>query len=296
MRTFADPTAPLIASGNLRRREAVSRLAESGAVVAALIAVAVLGVVVFGVFSRGVSALNLGFLTEDLPKTGEPGGGIAPALVGTALLALVATAIAMPLGVLIALYVSEFANTRLARAIRLVLDLMNGLPTIIVALFVFGLLVDHHHQSGFAGSVGLSIVMLPLIARSTQEVLQLVPHTLREASDALGMSRWRTVVGVVLPAAGGGILTGTILAGARGAGETAPLLLACSVFGNHVTLNFFGEAIPNIPIMIFTLSEEANPLGFTRAWGAAFVLLAMILLANICARALLARSRAKMTR
>jgi phosphate transport system permease protein len=295
MRALADPKEPLIASGNLRRREALSRLAESGAVVASLIAVAVLGIVVFGVFSRGASDLSLGFLTKNLPRSGEAGGGIAPELVGTALLTLVATAIAMPLGVLIALYINEFADARLARVVRLVLDLMNGLPSIIVAVFIFGLLVDHQHQSGFAGSLGLAIIMLPLIARATQEVLALVPKPLREASEALGMSRWRTVVGVVLPTAAGGILTGTILAGARAAGETAPLLLCSAVFVNHVTLNSFGEAIPNIPVMIYSLSLEGSQIGFARAWGAAFVLLAVILLANIGARALLARSRAKMT-
>lgn len=296
MTALADPTAPLTATGNLRRREAISRLVHGGATGATLIAVAVLGVVVYGVFSRGASALSFSFLTDDLPQTGLPGGGIGPALVGTAMLALAATAIAMPLGILIALYANEFASARIAGGIRTVLDLMNGLPTIIIGLFVFGLMVDHHHQSGLAGAVGLSIVMLPLIARSTQEVLALVPHTLREASDALGMSRWRTVRGVVLPAASGGIMTGTILAGARAAGETAPLLLATTVFANNYTLDFFGKAIPSIPIMIFTLSEEANPVGFTRAWGAAFVLLAVILLANVGARALLVRSRAKMAR
>jgi phosphate transport system permease protein len=296
MTTLVDPTAPLTATGNLRRREAVSRLVHGGATAATLIAVAVLGLVVYGVFSRGVNALSLRFLTEDLPQTGQPGGGIGPALLGTAMLALAATLIAMPVGVLIGLYASEFAGARAANGIRLVLDMMNGLPTIIIGLFVFGLFVNHHHQSGFAGAIGLSIVMLPLIARSTQEVLALVPHALREASEALGMSRWRTVAGVVLPAASGGIVTGTILAGARAAGETAPLLLATTVFANNYTLDFFGKAVPSIPIMIFTLSEEANPIGFTRAWGAAFVLLAVILLANVGARALLARSRAKMAR
>ncbi|HXW58539.1 MAG TPA: phosphate ABC transporter permease PstA [Solirubrobacteraceae bacterium] len=296
MTALLDPTAPLTATGNLRRREAISRLVRGCTTAATLIAVAVLVLVVYGVFSRGVSALSLGFLTEDLPEPGHAGGGIGPALLGTAMLALAATLIAMPLGVLIALYASEFAGARVANAIRLVLDLMYGLPTIIIGLFVFGLMVNHHHQSGIAGAVGLSIVMLPLIARSTQEVLALVPHTLREASEALGMSRWRTVGGVVLPAASGGIVTGTILAGARAAGETAPLLLATTVFANGYTLDFFGKAVPNIPIMIFTLSEEASPIGFTRAWGAAFVLLVFILLANIGARALLARSRAKMAR
>jgi len=138
--------------------------------------------------------------------------------------------------------------------------------------------------------------MLPLIARSSQEVLLLVPGSLREGAEALGVSRWRTVVGVILPTAVGGILTGAILAVARAAGETAPLLLVDSIYNpNSTQLQIFGHGVPNIPILILTTSEAAVPEGFTRAWGAAFVLLVCILLANIGARVLLARSRARMS-
>ena len=161
------------------------------------------------------------------------------------------------------------------------------MPTIIVGLFVFGLLVVGHHQSGFAGAFALAIIMLPLIARATQEVLLLVPRGLREAADALGVSHWRTVVGVVLPTARGGILTATVLAVARAAGETAPLILLSSIFANTVSVNPFSQqGLPNIPVYIFTASEGAEHSGFARAWGAAFVLLAFILLANIAGRAL----------
>jgi phosphate transport system permease protein len=198
-----------------------------------------------------------------------------------------ATAIAMPMGILVALYLTEFAGPRSRPVVRLALDLLNGLPTIVVGLFVFGLLVVGHHQSGFAGSFALAIIMLPLIARATQEVLLLVPPSLREAADALGVSRWRTVIGVVLPTARGGILTATVLAVARAAGETAPLILTSSIFANTVSVNpFGGKALPNIPVYIFTASEAADPYGFARAWGAAFVLLAFILLASLGARAL----------
>jgi phosphate transport system permease protein len=295
MSRLADPTAPLTASGNLRRRELVSRIVEGGAVAAAVLAVVFLGVLVYGVASRGIGSLSLDFFTKSLPAEG-PGGGIAPAFIGTAMIVGVAALIAAPMAVLTALYVSEFAGPRQARVIRLALDLMNGLPTIVIGLFLFGLIVKaEHHQSGFAGSIALAIVMTPLIARSTQEVLRLVPHAMREAADALGVSRWRTVVGVVLPAAAGGIVTGTILAVARAAGETAPLLILSSDSGfGKVITNFFGEAIPNIPMFILRASEEGNPTGFARAWGAAIVLLGVILLANVGARALFARSRAKM--
>lgn len=286
-----DPIAPLTPSGNLRRRRAFSRAAEIGATVAAMAAVTVLGIVVYTVVSRGAGALSLDFLFS-----GEP-TGIAPAIVGTGLIALIATAIAMPVGVLVALYLTEFSGGRAARAIQATLDLMNGLPSIIVGLFVFGLLVKPtQQQSAFAAAVALAIVELPLIARGSQEVLLLVPDTLREAADALGVSRWRSVLGVILPNAMGGIVTSTVLAVARAAGETAPLILVCSVFDpRKVSLNPF-EAIPNIPVTIFSLSEEANPESFAKAWGSSLVLLSAILFASLAARALLARSRARMTR
>ena len=285
---LTDPSGPLTPSGHLRRRQLVSRLVEGSQTASALLAVGVLAIVVYSVASRGASALSIDFLTKDPPLfIGTAGGGIAPAIVGTAALIATATAIAMPIGILVALYLTEFAGRRSRSAVRLALDLLNGLPTIVVGLFVFGLLVVGHHQSGFAGSFALAIIMLPLIARATQEVLLLVPPSLREAADALGVSRWRTVLGVVLPTARGGILTATVLAVARAAGETAPLILTSSIFANTVSANpFGGKALPNIPVYIFTASESADPYGFARAWGAAFVLLAFILLASVGARAL----------
>jgi phosphate transport system permease protein len=291
-----DPTAPLTASGNLRRRRVVSRLAQSGAVLSAVLAVAVLGVVIGSVAKRGAGAIDIDFLTKSPPLFGGPGGGIAPAIVGTAVIVAMATVIAMPIGVLVAIYLAEFASPRAARPVRLALDLLNGLPSVVVGLFVFGLLVAGHRQSGFAAALALAIIMLPLIARATQEMLLLVPRQLREAADALGVSRWRTVVGVVLPSALGGIVTGTVLAVARAAGETAPLVFTCSIFGNQTSLDVFGAALPNIPVTIFVLSEQADPSGYARAWGAALVLLVFILLTNISARALLARSRRRLTR
>ena len=289
-----DPEAPLVATGNLRRRQIVSRLFQLAATGAALIAVAVLAIVVYGVASRGLKAINIHFLTEAPPRFGGSGGGIAPAIVGTALIVGVATLIAMPFAILTAVYLTEFADTKSARVIRLALDLLNGLPTIVVGLFVFGVLVVGHHQSGFAGSLALAIIMLPLIARASQGVLLQIPQTLREAADALGVSRARSVITVVLPAAMGGIVTGTVLALARAAGETAPLILLCSIAGNGISFDFFGNAIPNIPVQIFTLSQDADPASTSRGWGAALVLLTFILFANIAARVVLARSKSKL--
>jgi phosphate transport system permease protein len=235
-------SAPLTATGNLRRRQVVSALAQWSATGCAVLAVAVLGVVVASVAVRGAAALSLDFVTKDPPLFGGSGGGIAPAIVGTAIIIGIATAIAAPVGILVAVYLTEFASPRA---------------------------VCEQAPNGW----------LPLAA----------------AADALGVARWRSVLSVVLPSALGGILTGTALAVARGAGETAPLILCSSIYPNTVSLDPF-HAMPNIPVQIFTLSEAADPQGFTRAWGAALVLLAFILVTNVAGRALLARSRAKLTR
>lgn len=292
-----DPTRPLIASAQLRRRQLVSRMIESGQTAAAVFAVAVLAFVVYSVASRGASALSIDFLIKAPPAIeGQSGGGVGPEILGTVLLVAVAAVIATPIGILAALYMTEFGGYGSARALRLVLDLLYGIPTIVLGLFVFGLLVAGKKQNGFAGSVALAVIMLPLIARASQETLLLVPQGLRDASAALGVSHWRALRGVVLPSALGGILTATVLAIARAAGETAPLLLASSVFGNSVPLNFFGEAVPNIPNYIFKASNSNNPAIFARAWGAALVLLTVILVVNIATRTLHARSLAKMAR
>ena len=209
----------------------------------------------------------------------------------------VSALIAAPLGVLVAIYLVEFArpNALVARGLRLALDLMQSLPSVVIGLFAFGLLVKPEHaDSGFAGSIALAIIALPLIARASQEVLLLIPRTLRDAADALGVNRWRSIVTIILPSALGGIVTSTILAIARAAGETAPLLIVDSTFTPSTTFQIFGHAVPNIPVSIFTAAEAADPNGFTRAWGEALVLLALILAANIGARLLLGRQRARM--
>lgn len=292
-----DPTAPLTPSGNLRRRAAVSRFVQIAATSAAALAIVVLVIVLFGVASRGAAALSLGFVVHN--PQGLASGGIFNALIGTLEIVAIGALIALPLGVLTGLYLTEFAGPRShpARILKTALDVMAGLPTIVVGLFVYGLIViPQHKQSGFAGAIALAIVMLPLMARSSQEVLLLVPNSLREAADALGVTRWRTVLSVILPSAVGGILTGAILATARAAGETAPLLICDSLFNPEKTgLNPF-HGVPNVPMFIYTSFDLPIPQAVVRAWGAAFVLVVLILIANIGARVLLHRSRAKMGR
>jgi phosphate transport system permease protein len=286
-----DPTQPLVATGNLRRRHAYSRIAQGLAIAAAVAAVAVLVIVIWAVVSHGIKAISWDFITK-----GEP-DGIGPNLVGTGIIVGIGTLIAMPIGVLIALFLSEYAGRRGAHVVQLLMDVMNGLPSIIVAVFIYILIVEPtKQQSGLAASIALSIIAVPLIARGTQEVLNLVPRAQREAADALGVARWRSVLTIILPAATGGIVTATLLSVARAAGETAPVLLLSSFAkGDHFQFNPFKE-LPNVPVRIFQLSEEANPEGFTKAWGLSLVLIAIILVLGLSSRALLNRSKRKLTR
>jgi len=285
------PEISLRASPGLRRRRVINKIMESIGTGAALLAVGVLVLVIVSVAIRAAPALGWNFFTKPPNLFGGPGGGISSALIGSGLIVGMATAVALPAGVLIAIYLTEFAPPRVAAPIQLVLDVLNGLPTIVTGIFVYGLLVIGHTQSAFA----LAVVMLPLVSRAAQEVLLLVPSALREGSLALGVSRWRSVFGVILPTTFGGILTGTVLAVARAAGETAPLLFTCSIFNPSVSTDVT-HALPNIPVLIFTYSEQPDKALHEQAWGAALVLMAFVLIASLTAKALLARSRRKLGR
>ena len=292
----------LKAKGRGRRRLLVNRVAEGTAVLAAVLAIAVLAVVIWSVGSRGIGAINLDFFLKG-PSSDFFGGtgGIAPALVGSLLLVGVATLIALPTGVLTAIFVSEFAPVSVGQQIRLWLDVLNGFPSIVIGIFVFTLAVKTkvpvlgvgHHQSAVAGGFALAVIMLPLVARSTMEVLRLVPNELREASYALGVSKWQTVLRVVLPTSFGGILTGTTLAVARAAGETAPLLFTCAIAGQIVDWNPT-HSVQSIPLTIYLDSESADPALHQQAWAAAFVLILFVLVTSLTARLLLERSRKKL--
>jgi phosphate transport system permease protein len=296
------PAISLKATGRGRRRLLINKFAEVVALASALAAIAVLGIVVWSVFSRGVQAIDWNFFTKGPAVFGQTGGGVAPALVGSLLLVAIATLIALPFGVLSAIYVSEFAPRRFGDQVRLWLDVLNGFPSIVIGIFVFALCVKvalpvvgwGHHQSAIAGGLALSIIMIPLVARATMEVLALVPHHLREASYALGVSKWQTVLRVVLPTAMGGILTGTTLAIARAAGETAPLLFTCALAGQAVDWNPT-HSVNSIPLTIFQYSEAPDPTLNQQAWALAFVLIAFVLVTSLTARFLLERSRRKLT-
>ena len=283
----------------LRRRRAVNRGMELVAWLAGAIAVAILGIVVWSVAKRGAGELNFDLLTksqnpaaEFLPNLHQ---GLANAFAGSLVIVGLATAMALPVGILVAIYVNEFAPRAVRHGVGLTLDVLNGIPAIVVAIFVFGLLVVGHGQSGYAGGFALAVLMLPLVARTTIEVLALVPDSLREASLALGVPRWRTTLGIVLPQTIGGIVTGGVLAVARVAGETAPLLFTSSIVGNGVSWNPV-HALQSVPVAIFELSESPDPTDHARAWAAALVLLLFILCASLTARWLATRSRRKLAR
>ena len=280
---------------HLRRRRIVNKSMEALALLTALIAVGVLVLVVFSVARRSWSALNLDLLTKTpipFSLTNEP-TGLANAFVGSIVIVGLATLMALPVGILIAIYLNEFAPPKINASVSLVLDVLNGIPAIVIGIFVYGLVVVGHGQSGYAGAFALACLMLPLVARSTQEILVLVPNSTREASLALGVPRWRTTLSIVLPQTIGGIVTGTTLAVARVAGETAPLLFTSSIVGTSINFNP-AHALQTIPVAIFEYSESPDPKDHAQAWAASLVLLIFILVANLGARALAARSKRRM--
>jgi phosphate transport system permease protein len=283
----------LRAGGSLRRRKRKNLVAEASWAAASAIAVALLGIVVVSVFVKAIPALNWDFFTKNAPLFGEAGGGIANALVGTGIIVAIAAAIALPVGVLVAIYVAEFAPSQVGLVVRTGLDILNGIPSIVIGIFVYGLLVLRFKQSGFVAAVALAIIALPLVSRSTQEVLALVPQSLRQASQALGVSKWRTVLRVVLPTTLGGILTGTVLAVARVAGETAPILFTTTLFTNTTSWDP-SKPLATVSFKIFTYSESPDPTQHEQAWAAAFVLIMFVLITSLSARYLLHRQVRKL--
>ena len=285
-----------VVDGRLRRRRIVNRVMEALATLAAMVAVALLVIVVVSVVKNGWDALSVSFFTETptFSALGESGGGIANSIVGSLILVTLATLFALPVGVLTAIYVSELAPRSVANVIRLALDVTNGLPTIVVGIFVFSAIVISRGQSALAGSFALAIIALPLIARSTQEVLRLVPPSLREAGLALGAPRWRTILGVVLPTSMGGILTGTTLAIARIAGETAPLLFTTSLAAMTVMWDP-RDPVQSMPLTIFQYIEQPDPSYHAKAWATGAVLLAFVLVLSLCSKFFLARSRRRLS-
>lgn len=289
-------SGPGLRLDRLPRRRRMNHVMEALSWLSAAVAIAILGIVVWSVASKGWSELNLDLLTKapiPFSLTNAP-QGLANAFAGTLVIVGLATAMALPVGILVAVYLNEFAPASIRTGVGLALDVLAGVPAIVVGIFVYVLLVVHHGgQSALKGAFALAILMLPFIARATIEVLALVPNSLREASLGLGVPQWRTTLSIVLPRATGGIVTGTVLAVARVAGETAPLLFTSSIVGTQV---HWGptQALQTIPVAIFELSESPDPKDHARAWAAGFILLLFILFASLTARWLATRSARKL--
>jgi len=276
------------------RRRRTDRLARGSLAVGTLLALIPLFLVVFYLLQKGLGALSLDFFTTDPTGRflGDP-GGIRSAIVGTVLIVGLATLIAVPLGVGVALYLVEYGKkSLLATTVRYFIDVMTGVPSIVFGLFIYIVLVLSGFGGSFAGwkgSVALALLMLPVVTRSCEVVLNLVPDSLREAALALGAPRWRVVFRVVLPTALPGIITGSLLAVARGAGETAPLLF--TAFAVNATTWNLGTQMNSLPIQIFNDVRQAQANIVERAWGSALTLVLMILVLTLVARFVQRRSR-----
>jgi phosphate transport system permease protein len=259
--------------------------------VAAFGVVCVLFLILGYLIINGGHSLNLNFFTQ-LPKpVGETGGGMANAIVGSLKLLLLAALMGLPVGLLAGIYLAEFGGKTFSFVVRYVTDLLNGVPSIVIGIFAYALVVlPVKHFSALAGGVALGIMVIPITVRSTEEFLRGVPNSMREAAMALGASKWKTIATVVLPAASGGILTGMLLALARVAGETAPLLF--TAFGNRYWGQGWGQPIASLPVMIYTYAISPYDDWHRQAWAAGLVLLLLVLLSNLGARFILAKSKA----
>ena len=268
---------------NHRRRKFKNAFMQTFACVCAVLAVSPLVVVFYYLVLKGFSSINWAFFTQLPPGPGEAGGGMANAIVGTFILLAQAAVIGVPIGVLGGVFLSEYGTTRLNWWIRFGADILNGVPSITWGVVVYALLVlPMHGFSALAGGVVLGLMMIPLVMRTTEEVMQLVPHGYREASLALGIAQWRTIVQIVMRTALKGIVTGALLALARVGGETAPLLF--TALGNQQWAHSLNQPIAAIPLQIFVNAMGPYDNWHRQAWAGALVLLLLVLAINIGVR------------
>ena len=276
----------------LRRRHVLEQTMVVLLGTATLLAGGLLALILGYVIVRGLPALDLAFFTERPRPFGVTGGGIAPALIGTLIIGLVAGVIAVPIGISAAIFVVEYRSGRWAEVVRFAAELMAGLPSIVVGVFVWAFLVRGviGNYAGIAGSVALAVIMVPIVGRTAEEVLRLVPNSLREAALALGAPRWRVVLNVVLPTARAGLATAIVLAIARAAGETAPLLL--TALGNVFFSADLFKPMAALPLQIYQYAVAPYDDWHTKAWGASLVLVAVIAAVSLLLRLAIRRGTA----
>jgi phosphate transport system permease protein len=275
-----------------RRRQVINLGARALVLVAAVAALIPLLLVLSYTVSKGLpAAQSLDFFLNNERPVGIPGAGVAHALVGTLILVGLASLLAIPVGIMSGVYLAEYGHARWAYYVRLASDVLVGTPSIAIGLFAYALLVAPlHHFSGFSGAFALAVLMLPVVIRTTEGAIALIPATLREAGLALGLPRWRVALQLILPAATPGVVTGALLAVARAAGETAPLLF--TAFGNNRFSLDPTNAISALPLVVFHFALTPYPSLQQQAWGAALVLVVVVLITNLLSRFVLRRQLA----
>ncbi|HET9984316.1 MAG TPA: phosphate ABC transporter permease PstA [Longimicrobiales bacterium] len=268
------------------RRRVVSATMLTLTGVAAVLTVVPLLLILWHLLRMGIGALDLAFFTHLPAPPGEVGGGVANGIVGSAIIVAVAALIGLPIAIAAGLFLAERDGSRLATAVRFIADVMNGIPSIVVGIFVWAwLVVAMKHFSALAGGVALAIMLLPMVARTTEEMVRLVPRELGEGGFALGLTRWRTTLGIVLPAARSGILTGVLVALARIAGETAPLLF--TTLGNNFWQLRLDRPTAALPLQIFQYAISPYEDWHRQAWAGALLLIALVLAVSIAAKFLI---------
>jgi phosphate transport system permease protein len=280
------------------RRKAIDLVIKIVSWLAAWFGIAVMLLIVYEVVRRGAGAIDWGFFTELPPVVGEEGGGLGNAIVGTLVITAVACLIALPMGFFGGVWLAEFGrNGRVATMVRMVANVNMGIPSIVVGVFVFAVLVKPlAHYSGFAGSIALAFIMLPVMARTTEDILNLVPNELRESALAMGAPRWRVTLGVIVRAARSGLITGAVLATVRVAGETAPLLLTAlsspywldGLFGPE---GFFGGPVANLTKTVYDFSGMPYERMQELAWGGALLIIVAVLGLNVLMRLIFQRGK-----
>jgi len=275
-------------SDNATGRKVLSALFVGACALCVVLALVPLAFVLFFVVSQGVQSLNVDFSTHNPRPVGEPGGGMANAIVGTLMLTALAAAMAVPIGILSGVYLAEYRGSRFASAVRFAADTLNGVPSIVIGVFAYAVVVlPLRHFSTLAGGFALGVMMIPIITRTTEELLLLVPNALREGALALGATRARAVFTVIVPAALPGIITGVVLALARIAGETAPLLFTS--FNNRFFSTSLSQPISSITVQVFTYAISPYEDWHRQAWAGALVLVIIVLVCSMAARYAAAR-------
>lgn len=265
-----------------RSRRAVSGVMTTLTALCTLVAVGTLAIILSYIVMRGVTSLNFHFLVDTPRPVGE-GGGIGNAIVGSAVLLGLSCAVGIPLGIATGVYLSEFGSGAFGSIVRFLIDTLTGIPSIVTGVFVYAVIVLRmQHFSAYAGGIALALIMVPIVARTTEEMIKLVPHSLREGALALGAPQWRVTLGIVIPAAASGIATGAMLAVARVSGETAPLLF--TAIGSRFFPRSLNEPIASLTVQIYNYAISPYDEWHAQAWAATLVLMALILTINIIMR------------